>query len=149
MERRKFLTGLVSAIPTISTIKYGETAGVLDMVTTHDKFRELLIRSSAVKQAFLSDDKRSCISASHELLQHINNEFDHNSPMIELKIGQSVIFNKNGVDETALENLSECWHPIAAFRELLRTNGICLYKETIQSGQWKLFSKNYNRLIVG
>lgn len=149
MERRKFLTGLVSAIPLISTIRYGETSGVLDMAPKTDKFRELLIRSSAVKQSYFSDNKKLFNANVISMLDHINQEFNSSAPREELKIGQDAIFGNHGIiDENALKDLSEAWHPIVSLRELLCHSKIRLNDDNLSSRQWRTFNKNYSKLII-
>lgn len=51
LNRRSFLTGLMTAIPLLSTIKFGAT-DIVELVPKNDKFRELLFRTTEVKNAY-------------------------------------------------------------------------------------------------
>lgn len=160
MKRRNFLLGLVSSIQLISTIKYGEKAGVLDLVPSSDKFRELLIRSSAVKDAYhaykdILQTEHTSVPKLYEqkldaFFDHIHNEFDSSVPQYELKKGQDIISNNKMLYTSELEGMSESWHPVTALRELLTTRNVNIPLEYLRNGiRWERFINKYSKHVIG
>lgn len=148
LNRRSFLTGLMTAIPLLSTIKFGATE-IVELVPKNDKFRELLFRTTEVKNAYTGPeavDSKAYNDSWNNLLSHINNEFDHTTVTSQEVI--DIFNNKMSIfDEDSLLSYSEGSHPIAAIRELLCLNKLRLRANNLSS-TWGIFSNNYTPLII-
>lgn len=120
---RSFLTGLMTAIPLLSTIKFGSTE-IVELVPKTDKSRELIVRTTDVKNKWNGNiHSKEYIQSWNSLLKHIDNEFDPSTAtkqeVDDIFSGKVSIFS----DDT-LSNYSEGTHPIAAVRELLNKNRV-------------------------
>lgn len=148
LNRRSFLTGLMTAIPLLSTIKFGATE-VVELVPKNDKFRELLFRTTEVKNAYTgleAVDSKAYNDSWNNLLSHINNEFDHTT--VTSQEVTDIFNNKMSIfEEDSLLSYSEGSHPIAAVRELLSLHKLRLRPNNLSS-TWDIFSNNYAPLIL-
>ena len=147
LNYRSFLTGLMTAIPLLSTIKFGSTE-IVELVPKNDKFRELIVRTTNVRNKWLEAPKSNEYTNSwDELLDHINNDFD---PSLVTRQEVDTIFdNKVSIfDDTILKTFSEGSHPIAAIRELISHNEVRFPMDRIHSEGWKKFSDNYVPVIL-
>ena len=148
LNRRSFLTGLMTAIPLLSTIKFGATE-VVELVPKNDKFRELLFRTTEVKNAYTGPevvDSKEYNDSWRNLLSHINNEFDHTT--VTSQEVNDIFSNKMSIfEENSLLSYSEGSHPIAAVRELLWNNKLIICPNNLSS-TWSVFSNNYAPLIL-
>lgn len=148
LNRRSFLTGLMTVIPLLSTIKFGAT-DIVELVPKNDKFRELLFWATEVKNAYTgleAVDSKAYNDSWRNLLSHINDEFDHTTVTSQEVI--DIFSNKMSIfEEDSLLSYSEGSHPIAAVRELLY-----LYKLRLRpnnfSTSWSIFSSKYAPLIL-
>ena len=148
LNRRSFLTGLMTAIPLLSTIKFGAT-DIVELVPKNDKFRELLLRTTEVKNAYTGREvieSKAYNDSWRNLLSHINNEFDHTTvtsqEVIDIFNGNISIF-----EEDSLLSYSEGSHPVAAVRELMWKHKLRLIPNNL-STDWTVFANHYAPIIL-